>query len=306
MPSAKVPVKEVKDSIIQILGIPINMNIINDIIFKLIMIIIVLVAMVFIIKIGNKVIGKVIEKQIDKNNKFSINIGERKANTLGTLLKSILKYFTYIMGIISIAGIIVGGTISLAFASVGGVALGLGAQSFVKDIINGVFILFENQYNVGDYITIDRYTGIVESIEIRSTTIREFSGSYHIIPNGIINVVTNHSMGNMQIKVEVEIAYEASIDKAKAIIEEVCESFERYSEDVTKRPVVVGVTALGASGMTIKVLGEVKAMNQWKLEAKLRELIKEALDGADIEIPYNKLQILNVNKVESKEEVGVK
>ncbi|MGL4760087.1 MAG: mechanosensitive ion channel family protein [Sarcina sp.] len=288
------------EGVVELFGIKLNADFINDLIFKIIMIFIILVAMIFIIKIGNKLINKIIEKQIDKNNKFSV--GEKKAYTLGTLLKSILKYFTYIVGLIAMAGVIVGGTISLAFASVGGVALGLGAQSFVKDIINGVFILFENQYNVGDYITIDKYTGIVESIEIRSTTIREFSGSYHIIPNGIINVVTNHSMGNMQIKVEVGIAYGESIDRAKEVIERACENFEEYSEDVTKRPVVVGVTALGSSGMTIKVLGEVKAMNQWALEAKLRERIKEALDDANIEIPYNKLQILS----ESREGIGVK
>ncbi|MGL4654994.1 MAG: mechanosensitive ion channel family protein [Sarcina sp.] len=284
--------------VIEIFGVPLDSKFINDLIFKVIMIVIIFLVMLFIIKMGNKLIDKIIVKQADKNNKFTI--GEKKAYTLGTLLKSILKYFTYIVGLISIAGVVVGGTISLAFASVGGVALGLGAQSFVKDIINGVFILFENQYNVGDYITIGNFTGIVQSIEIRSTTLREFSGSYHIIPNGMIDVVTNHSMGNMQIKVEVSIAYDESIDKAKGIIDKVCEEFEKYSEDVTKRPVVVGVTALGSSGMTIKVLGEVKAMNQWSLEAKLRELIKEALDEAGIEIPYNKLQILSEEKEEIK------
>lgn len=282
--------------VIEIFGVPLDSKFINDLIFKIAMIVVILLAMFFLIKLGNKLIDKIILKQADKNNKFSV--GEKKAYTLGTLLKSILKYFTYIVGLISIAGVIVGGTISLAFASVGGVALGLGAQSFVKDIINGVFILFENQYNVGDYVTIGNFTGIVQSIEIRSTTLREFSGSYHIIPNGLINVVTNHSLGNMQIKVEVAIAYNESIDKAKAIIDKVCEEFEKYSDEVTKRPVVVGVTALGSSGMTIKVLGEVKAMNQWSLEAKLRELIKEALDEASIEIPYNKLQILSENKEE--------
>ena len=282
------------NGVLQVLGVNLDSKFISDLVFKLIMIIIILLTMFFIIKLGNKLINKIIKQQVDKNSKFSI--GEKKAYTLGTLLKSILKYFTYIIGIVAIAGVMVGGTISLAFASVGGVALGLGAQSFVKDIINGVFILFENQYNVGDYITIGNFTGIVQSIEIRSTTLREFSGSYHIIPNGMINVVTNHSMGNMQIKVEVDIAYNESIDRAKEIIDMVCEEFETYSEDVTKRPVVVGVTSLGSSGMTIKVLGEVKAMNQWKLEAKLRELIKEALDEAEIEIPYNKLQILSENK----------
>lgn len=267
---------------------------IAEILIKSVTILCVIVAIALVLKIGNKIIDKIVEKQIEKNKLFSID--ERKLNTLGTLLKSILRYATYIIGIISIAGIIVGGSLPIAFASIGGVAIGLGAQSLVKDIINGVFILFENQYNVGDYITIDKYTGIVESIEIRSTTLREFSGSYHIIPNGLVNVVTNHSRGNMQIRVEVSIAYEQSIDKAIAIIQGACERFKEENEDATCVPNVVGVTALAASGVTIRVQGEVKAMNQWKLEAKLRQMIKEALDENGVEIPYNKVQIMNMEK----------
>lgn len=268
----------------------IGLDDVNKILFKVIGVIIIIAIMFLTIKLGNKVIEKIVKNQTNKNNKFSID--DKKAITLGTLLRSILKYFVYVVGILAMIGIIIGGTVPVAFASIGGVALGLGAQSFVKDIINGVFILFENQYVVGDYITIDKYTGVVESIEIRTTTLREFSGAYHIIPNGLINVVSNHSKGNMQIKVEVSIAYEESIDNAIAIIKNACEKFSKH-EDVTKTPSVVGVTALGSSGMTIKVLGEAKAMSQWNVEADLRKLIKEELDNAGIEIPYNKVQILN-------------
>lgn len=269
---------------------------INSFLLKLLAIIVVIVLMYIIIRIGNKIINKIVETQTNKNNKFSID--DKKAVTIGTLLKSVLKYSVYAIGIIIMIGILTESPVPLAFASVGGVAIGLGAQSFVKDLINGFFILFENQYNVGDYVTIDKYTGIVESIEIRTTTLREFSGAYHIIPNGLINVVSNHSKGNMQIKVEVSIAYEESIDKAIEVIKAVCERFTLEHPEVTKTPNVVGVTALGASGMTIKVLGEVTAMSQWSLEAQLRKEIKEALDLDNIEIPYNKVQILN-KEVES-------
>ena len=283
--------------VLKIFGVTIDLG---EFMLRILMVIVTIFIVFFILKIGNKIIDKLVAKQIYKNNLFSIN--DKKANTLGTLLKSMLRYTVYIMGIISIAGIIVGGTLPIAFASVGGVALGFGAQSFVKDIINGVFILFENQYNVGDYITIDKYTGIVDSIEIRSTTIKEFSGSYHIIPNGLINVVTNHSKGNMQIKVEVDIAYEESIDNAIKIIEDVCIAFSKL-DDVERIPNVVGVTKLGSSGMTIKVLGDVKAMSQWKLEAKLRQMIKEALDKNSIEIPYNKLNIVSIKENIKEESV---
>ncbi|MGL4742200.1 MAG: mechanosensitive ion channel family protein [Sarcina sp.] len=287
---------------VDIFGIKIDLNFINDIISKVVIIIAIAIVAFFIVKIGNKLINKVIKKQIERNGMFTLTEG--KANTIGTLLKSILKYLVYFFAIILIIGFIIGGPVPLAFASVGGVALGLGAQSFVKDLINGVFILFENQYNVGDYITIDKYTGIVESIEIRSTTLREFSGSYHIIPNGMVNVVTNHSKGNMQIKVEVQIAYNESIDRAIEVIDIACDKFYEVNAAATSKPKVVGVTSLAASGMTIRVLGDAMAMSQWKAEAELRQLIKEHLDEAGIEIPYNKLVLVNENKeatVENKE-----
>lgn len=118
---------------IGLLGIKID---ISQLFFKTVMIITVIVSIIIVMKIGNKIIDKIVEKQIEKNKLFSID--ERKVSTLGTLLKSILRYATYIIGIISITGIVVGGTVPIAFASIGGVALGLGAQSFVKDIINGV------------------------------------------------------------------------------------------------------------------------------------------------------------------------
>lgn len=263
---------------------------IGNLALKIIGIVVIIILMLLAIKIGNKIIDKIVQNQTNKNNKFSID--DKKAITIGILLRSILKYSVYAMGIVAMIGVIVGKTVPLAFASVGGVAIGFGAQSFVKDIINGIFILFENQYAVGDYITIDKYSGIVESIELRTTTLREFSGAYHIIPNGLISVVSNHSKGNMQIKVEVSIAYEESIDNAISIIKNACEKFSTY-ENVTKTPSVVGVTSLGASGMTIKVLGEARSMSQWTVEAELRQLIKEELDKAGIEIPYNKVQILN-------------
>lgn len=281
---------------LKILGLNVDLG---EFAIRAIMVFITIFIVLFVLKLGNKIIDKLVARQVYKNNLFSID--DRKASTIGTLLKSMLRYTVYIIGIISVAGIVIGGPLPLAFASIGGVALGLGSQSFVKDVINGVFILFENQYNVGDYVTIDKYTGIVDSIEIRSTTLKEFSGSYHIIPNGLIDVVTNHSKGNMQIKVEVEIAYEESIDNAIKVIESACLDFS-HIDDVVRVPNVVGVTSLGSSGVTIKVLGDVKAMSQWKLEARLRQMIKEALDRNNIEIPYNKLSIINV-KEDIKEEV---
>ncbi|MGL5616358.1 MAG: mechanosensitive ion channel family protein [Sarcina sp.] len=280
------------ENIVKIFGIDFNLNQFNEIIYKIILVVIIFIAILLIIKFGNKLIDKIVKKQIESNYKFSID--EKKANTLGSLLKSILKYAVYALGVISIICVFVENTTSLAvISSVGGVAIGFGAQSFVKDLINGIFILFEDQYGVGDYITIDKYTGIVESVGIRSTTLRAFSGDHHIIPNGFVNVVTNHTKGNVQIKVEVEIAYEESIDNSISVIRRVCERFSAENDNVVDGPKVIGVTAFGASGMTIKIVGDVKPMTQWVTEAELRKKIKEELDKEGIEIPYNKVKIVN-------------
>ena len=127
--------------------IKISLSTIDFLLKKFLTICVIVIFMILVIKIGSKLIDKAVQKQIDTNFKFSLDT--RKANTLGTLLKSILMYSVYFIGITTILSIIFG-NISWAFASVGGVAVGLGAQSFVKDVINGIFILFDNQYNVGD------------------------------------------------------------------------------------------------------------------------------------------------------------
>lgn len=270
----------------------INLDALDQYIYKFFWSVVVLIIVLFTIKLGNKIINKIVEKQIAANSKFSMD--EKRANTLGSLLKSILRYSVYALGIVTIVGIFAGGSIQLTIlSSIGGVAIGLGAQGFIKDLINGIFILFEDQYAVGDYVTIDKYKGIVETIGLRSTVLRDFSGDHHIIPNGLVTTVTNHTKGNVQIKVEIEIAYEESIDHSIEVIKRVCDKFAEYNSDVVTKPRVIGVTAFGPSGMTIKVLGDVKPMTQWAAEAELRKMIKEELDKEGIEIPYNKLKIVN-------------
>ncbi|WP_337960997.1 mechanosensitive ion channel family protein [Caloramator sp. mosi_1] len=115
----------------------------------------------------------------------------------------------------------------IAVTGVAGVAIGFGAQNLVKDIISGVFILFEDQFAVGDYVVIDGLSGFVETIGIRVTKLRDFSGDLHIIPNGTISKVTNKTRGNMRALVDVDIAYEEDIDHAISVIKEVCEEVKK-------------------------------------------------------------------------------
>lgn len=271
-------------------GISIDMSDIENIVNKGIRIVIIILLMYITIKIGNRLINKFVKKQIESNTRFSMD--NQKAKTIGEVLKSVLKYMTYFIGAALILSDAFNG-ISVAMASVGGFALGFGAQSLVKDIINGFFILFEDQYGVGDHVTIGTFSGIVETIGIRTTVIRDFSGDVHLIPNGTINQVTNHSRGNIRFIVDVDISYEEDIDNAINVISNVCNKYKNENENIVEPIEVLGVNSLNASSVTIRIIGKTKPLKQWEAERELRKRVKKVLDEEGIEIPYPKTQLVN-------------
>ena len=271
-------------------GISIDMSDIENIVNKGIRIVIIILLMYITIKIGNRLIYKFVKKQIESNARFSMDT--QKAKTIGEVLKSVLKYMTYFIGAALILSDAFNG-ISVAMASVGGFALGFGAQSLVKDIINGFFILFEDQYGVGDHVTIGTFSGIVETIGIRTTVIRDFSGDVHLIPNGTINQVTNHSRGNIRFIVDVDISYEEDIDNAINVITNVCNKYKNENENIVEPIEVLGVNSLNASSVTIRIIGKTKPLKQWEAERELRKRVKKVLDEEGIEIPYPKTQLVN-------------
>ena len=247
---------------------------------KVISIIVISIIMYFSIRIGNKIINKFVDRQVASKTSFSLE--PQKALTIGEVLKSVLKYTVYIIGIGAMLYDILA-KIPVALVSAGGFAIGLGAQSLVKDLINGFFVLFEDQYGVGDHVTIGQFSGIVESIGIRTTVLRDFTGDLHLIPNGSVLEVTNHSRGNIRFIVDVEIAYEENVDTAIEVIKKTSNLFEEKHKDKLRSEIdVLGVLSLNASGLS-----------QWEMERELRKDIKIALDEAGIEIPYPKTAIIN-------------
>lgn len=263
----------------------------DAIVEKIISVIFISILMYFSIKIGNKLIKKFVDRQVASKKSFSLE--PQKALTIGEVLKSVLKYTVYIIGIGSMLYDILA-KIPVALASAGGFAIGLGAQSLVKDLINGFFVLFEDQYGVGDHVTIGQFSGIVESIGIRTTVLRDFTGDLHLIPNGSVLQVTNHSRGDIRFIVDVEIAYEENIDSAIEVIKKANVQFEKKYEDKLRGEIdVLGVLSLNASGVTIRVVGRAEPLSQWEMERELRKEIKIALDEAGIEIPYPKTAIIN-------------
>lgn len=211
-----------------------------------------------------------------------------RAITLSSLLKSVIMYTVYFMAGISILDLFkVPYQGVLAGAGIVGLAVGFGAQNLVKDVITGFFIIFENHFTVGEYITTAGVSGIVEEVGLRATKIRDFGGQLHIIPNGQITQVTNYNRGSMRAMVDVGIAYEEDVDQAVAALEEVCREVNRdLAEIITEAPQVLGVQAFGPSELTIRIIAKTKPMEQWRVERELRKRIKETFDRRGIEIPY--------------------
>ena len=223
---------------------------------------------------------------VDRKGKLLLD--ERKANTLFSLLRSMLFYlvtFTVFLHILERFFPFNTGTL-LASASVLGVALGFGSQSLVKDIIGGFFILFENQFSVGELVKTGEFTGTVEETGIRTTHIRAWGGELHIIPNGSITAVTNFSRGKMLAKVEIQIPYDEDLDRAMGVMSAVCnEVSAEFGDKIVEAPTVQGVTQFGERNVVLRVIAFTQPGEQWSLERELRRRIHSAFLREGIRTP---------------------
>jgi moderate conductance mechanosensitive channel len=214
-------------------------------------------------------------------------LSEGKNRTLSALLKSLWRYTVYAVTIVMIMARL-GLEIApiLAGAGIVGLAVGFGAQNLVRDIISGFFIILEDQFSVGDFITTGSYSGIVEELGLRITKIRDFSGELHIVPNGSIAAVTNRTRGNMRAMIDVSVAYEEDLGHVLAVLEEMMAEFGQNDTDVVEGPTVLGVVDLADSSVEIRIVARTVAMTQWRVERDMRRLIKARFDELGIEIPY--------------------
>jgi len=210
-----------------------------------------------------------------------------RADTVTALLKSVSRYVIYFVGfvwVLDIVGIPAGSVI--AAAGIGGLAIGFGAQNLVRDVISGFFMLLEGQCEVGEFVTIDGLTGVIDEVGLRSTRIQAFSGDLMFIANGQIKVVTNHSRSDMRSLVEVSIAYHEDHNRAIAVATEALETLKEQVDYIVDGPKVMGIVDLADSGVVLRIWAKTTNMNQWGFEREMRRAVKEAFDREGIEIPF--------------------
>ena len=252
---------------------------------KLITIIIILVVAKIILSIVNKFIEKSLTP-LKKSKNYKKRIS--RANTLIPLLQNISKYVIYfISGVIVLRELGVDTTAIIASAGVVGLAIGFGAQSLVKDVLSGAFLLFEGIISVGDSVNVGEHSGTVEVIGLRNIHLRKYSGELRVIPYGEVASFGNFNKGYMRAIVKVGVAYEQDVEKGMKALEEIADKWAEENKDIVlEAPIVQGVLSLGSSEVTLRVSIKVKPMTHWGAERELKRRIKDTFDKKGIEIPF--------------------
>lgn len=177
----------------------------------------------------------------------------------------------------------------VASLSVVGIAIGIGAQDLVKDVIAGMFVVAEDQYSIGDVVELAGVSGSVEEIRLRTTVLRGLDGSVYHVPNGEVRVAANLTYEYSRVVVDLSVAYEESVDRALEVIEGITAAFAAdpdWSDALVGEPSVLGVDALEDSGVVIRVLFTTDPDLRWQVKREYLRRAKNGLDAEGIEIPY--------------------
>ncbi len=237
-----------------------------------------------------KLIPPIVERSVSKTRGESKKGLEKRTNTIVSVLTQtgrIIIVITVIMMILSEIGVPVGPM--LAGFGIAGVAVGFGAQYLVRDLIAGLFIISENQYRVGDVAQVAGATGLVEEITLRKTVLRDVDGVVHHIPNGEIRVASNYARHFARVNLDIPVSYDTDLEKAMEIINQVGqEIFEdvNWKDRMITPPKAIRVNKWGDSSIDIRVMGDVKPMEQWAAMGEVRLRLKKAFDANGIEIPW--------------------
>lgn len=215
---------------------------------------------------------------------------EKRTDTLSSSLVTITGVIILIIAILTILpefGVNI--TTLIAAIGVGGLAIAFAAQNLVRDFITGFFILFEDQYRVNDVVTIAGISGLVEEIGLRRTILRDLDAKVHSIPNGKVEISTNHTRKFSRVNLNISVGYGENLDKVFETINRVCQEMAadpKWKEDFISTPTVLRVDNLGDSGIDIKIMGDTKPARQWDIMGELRLRIKKTFDSEGIEIPW--------------------
>lgn len=249
----------------------------------------------FLNKFMQRFIRQVIRRAVVPDNYSSLDDEKKREDTLIQTFSVALKLIIYVVATLMVIqefGVQIGPI--FAAAGIAGVAVGFGAQYLIRDIITGLFIILENQYRIGDVINLEGISGVVESISLRKTTLRDMDGTLHHIPHGEIKKVSNLTKDFSRINLNIGISYNSELEHVISVVNKAGNDLTEdplWSESIVKAPQFLRVNDFADSAIIIKITGETKALKQWEVAGELRKRIKIAFDNEGIEIPFPQIVI---------------
>jgi moderate conductance mechanosensitive channel len=229
---------------------------------------------------------------------------EQRTETLRHITRSVLKVVIAVVLLLTVTrelGFDVGPV--LASAGIVGLAIGFGAQSLVKDIISGFFILLEDQYGVGDAVKIGDHDGVVERMTLRVTVLRNFEGKVHVIPNGSIQTVTVHTKDWARAVIDVTVSYKEDLARVFELLTKIGNRIaDEFPDRMLERPTLLGIEKMDDAGVTIRQIVKTPPTKQWDLMREWRRRIKEEFDRERIAMPQRGVVTLAGETLSDQEE----
>jgi small-conductance mechanosensitive channel len=244
-------------------------------------------------------VARVIAYEVEAEDPIVKRLRQQRTQTLGGLLNSVALVVITTFAALTILNTFVPIGPLLAGVSVIGLAISFGAQSLVKDVITGTFILLEGQFGIGDVIRVGEASGLVEKLTLRTTMLRDGEGVLHIIPNGEIKMVSNLTKTWSRAVVDVGIAYREDVDRVIAVLRDIGKQFQhedQWAPLLLDPPEVLGVQALAESSVIIRMQVRTLPLKQWEVARELRRRIKKRFDEDGIEIPFPQV-VMNWSEV---------
>ncbi|MCH8901167.1 MAG: mechanosensitive ion channel family protein [Chloroflexi bacterium] len=264
-------------------------------------IIIVIVAIYVGLRIFERMVGPVIRTAVSAQLEGQPQVEvDKRADTLSHVIYRTVWFVAMLVGLLTILPEL-GINISALLAGAGliGLAVGFGAQSLVKDVISGLFILVENQYSKGDVVNIAGIGGLVDDVNLRRTLLRDLDGAVHTVPNGEIGVASNLTRSWSRVNLIVAVSYGDDLDHVFEVINRVGKELAEdpeWSKDIIEAPKALGVENFGDSGIDIRILGDTQPIRQWDVMRQLRLRLKKAFDAEGIEIPFPHRTLVTVGQ----------
>lgn len=229
-----------------------------------------------------------IEAAVDDGDDSVTTLRERRGRTISQLLRSVGRIVVVVIALLLTFNVFIDIGPILAGAGILGLAVSFGAQSLVKDVISGFFILFENQFAIGDVVEAGGKSGVVEKMTLRVVVLRDLQGAMHVIPNSEIKVVSNMTRGWSRAVVDIGVGHGQDVDRALAVVRDEAARFTAdpdWSPQLDGPVEVPGIEALSESGFVVRTLIKTQPGSQWNAAREYRRRLKQRFDREQIEIP---------------------